>query len=185
MSWRNCSTKMKFRSSRARSLICSTPPKARSAVFRASFTGISELARVKLARHSDWRQTDRYTDPKSLPLFAEMEKLGLSLPSSLASPNFGKTGQNSSKVVQSDFTSENPKVLPLRGETLVLGKAVPSWESSEMVPEGGLEPLRQVLEQPVGVRIARVQIPYLPLWLPRMLTRSVLSWPQLSELGQS
>jgi integrase len=38
--------------------------------------GVSELMRVKLARHSDWRQTDRYTDPSSLPLFAEMEKLG-------------------------------------------------------------------------------------------------------------
>jgi len=93
---------------------------------------------VKLARHSEWRQTDRYTDPKSLPLFAEMEKLGVSLPSSLASLNFGKTGQNSSKVIQSDFASENPKVLLLRGETARLGMAVPSWESSEMVPEGGL-----------------------------------------------
>jgi len=31
--------------------------------------GVSELARVKLARHSEWRQTDRYTDPQSIPLF--------------------------------------------------------------------------------------------------------------------
>jgi len=66
-----------------------------------------------------------------------MEKLGVSLPSSLASLNSGKSGQNLAKVVQSDFTAENEKALPLRGETPLLGKAVPSWESSEMVPEGG------------------------------------------------
>jgi hypothetical protein len=29
--------------------------------------GVSELARVKLARHTGWKQTDRYTDPTSLP----------------------------------------------------------------------------------------------------------------------
>ena len=36
--------------------------------------GVSELARVKLASHTEWKQTDRYTDPTSLPLFSEIEK---------------------------------------------------------------------------------------------------------------
>jgi integrase len=53
--------------------------------------GVSELVRVKLARHSEWKQTDRYTDPRSLPLFTEMQKLGVALPSSIASPKSGKT----------------------------------------------------------------------------------------------
>ena len=35
--------------------------------------GVSELARVKLTPHSEWRQTDRYTDAQSLPLFTEIE----------------------------------------------------------------------------------------------------------------
>lgn len=61
--------------------------------------GVSELARVKLARHSEWRQTDRYTDPRSIPLFAEMEKLATVLPSSIASPNFGKSCPKQSKSV--------------------------------------------------------------------------------------
>lgn len=39
--------------------------------------GVSELSRIKLARHSDWQQTDRYTDPNALPIFAEMEKLSV------------------------------------------------------------------------------------------------------------
>jgi len=63
---------------------------------------ISELARVKLARHSDWRQTDRYTDPKSIPLFAEMKKMGTGLPSSIASLKLGKTCQNEGKPVQGE-----------------------------------------------------------------------------------
>ena len=98
--------------------------------------GVSELARVKLTRHSEWRQTDRYTDPQSLPLFAEMEKFGASLPSSLASLNSGKTSQNVGNVVQSDFTSENPKVVPLRGETTDLAEAVSAWDRTDLVPEG-------------------------------------------------
>jgi hypothetical protein len=36
---------------------------------------ISELSRVKRARHSEWRQTDRYTDAQSIPLFNEMRKM--------------------------------------------------------------------------------------------------------------
>jgi hypothetical protein len=60
--------------------------------------GVSELVRVKLARHSEWRQTDPYTDPASLPLFAEMEKYASALPSSIPSPISGKKGQRLSQV---------------------------------------------------------------------------------------
>lgn len=62
--------------------------------------GVSELARVKLARHSEWRMTDRYTDPKSVPLFAEMQKLSAALVSQTVSQISGKTGQNESNAVQ-------------------------------------------------------------------------------------
>lgn len=101
---------------------------------------VSELARVKLARHSEWRQTDRYTDPQSIPLFSEMAKLAAILPSSIASPNSGKTCENLDKVVQTepaDFAAQTPD---FRGESALLHKAVPTWESLEMVPKGGLEP---------------------------------------------
>lgn len=53
---------------------------------------MKESVRVKLARHSDWRQTDRYTDPASLPLFAEMEKFAALLPSSIPSLLFWEIG---------------------------------------------------------------------------------------------
>jgi integrase len=71
--------------------------------------GVSELARVKLARHSEWRMTDRYTDPRSIPLFREMQKLAEGFPtaapsseapSPIASLNSGKTGPNLSGVDQ-------------------------------------------------------------------------------------
>jgi len=102
--------------------------------------GVSELVRVKLSRHRSWKQTDRYTDPHSIPLFAEMDKFALALPSPIPSPKSGELSPKAGNVVQSDFTTENEKVLPLRGEKPLLGKAVPSWESSEMVPEGTRTP---------------------------------------------
>ena len=105
-----------------------------------AYVGVSELARVKLARHSEWRQTDRYTDPQSIPLFGEMEKLAGVLPSLGASLKSGKSGQKGEKVVQADFSSANKKIVDFRGKSPVLGKAVPSWESADLVPEGGLEP---------------------------------------------
>jgi len=63
--------------------------------------GVSELARMKLARHRSWKMTDRYTDPQCLPLFEEMKKFGDALASSLASHNFGKTGPKQGSAVQS------------------------------------------------------------------------------------
>jgi hypothetical protein len=58
--------------------------------------GISELARVKLARHS-------------LPLFAEMEKLTAALPSSIASLKTGFLGQKQGKA------ESNGDVYPVDG----------------------------------------------------------------------
>ena len=102
--------------------------------------GVSELVRVKLARHSEWRQADRYTDPASLPLFAEMERFASALPSSIPSPISGKKGPKTGKVVQMDVVGEGAKIIPMASQTVNLTKAVPSWESVDMVPEGGLEP---------------------------------------------
>lgn len=62
--------------------------------------GVSELARVKLARHRTWKLTDRYTDTQRLPLHAEMEKFGKVLASSIASQKTGKTCPNEGNVVQ-------------------------------------------------------------------------------------
>ena len=95
---------------------------------------------MKLARHSEWRQTDRYTDPASLPLFAEMEKFASALPSSIPSPISGKKGPKTGKVVQMDIVGEGAKIVPIASQSVGLAKAAPSWESVEMVPEGGLEP---------------------------------------------
>jgi len=88
--------------------------------------GVSELARVKLARHSEWRQTDRYADAQSLPLFTEMEKFGASLPSSIASLKSGKTGQNLSKLDPAGDAEGEDKIIPIHSQSTHLGKAVPS-----------------------------------------------------------
>src|ERR1019366_6571574 len=87
--------------------------------------GVSELARIKLARHSEWRQTDRYTDPQSLPLFTEMEKMAGILPSLGASQKSGKSGPNAEKPVQSDSQKKSAEIVSFRGERPLLGKAVP------------------------------------------------------------
>ncbi|MCW5549284.1 MAG: hypothetical protein KIT44_10000 [Opitutaceae bacterium] len=101
---------------------------------------VSELVRVKLARHSEWRQTDRYTDPLSIPLFSEMQKLAAILPSSIASPKTGKTGQILSKRVQDSDTTLVSQLVDFRPERPELAKAVPCRDNVEMVPKGGLEP---------------------------------------------
>ena len=103
---------------------------------------VSELVRMKLARHSAWKQTDGYTDPKSIPMADGMALLAATLPSSLASPNFGKTCPNSGNGVQTDAPTEHANVVAIREPRTHLAKAVPSWDSDYMVPEGGLEPPR-------------------------------------------
>jgi integrase len=102
--------------------------------------GVSELVRVKLARHSEWRQTDRYTDPASLPLFAEMEKFASALPSSIPSPISGKSWPKTGKVVQNGHRRRRRQNHPNCLAISKLVQTVPSWESVDMVPKGGLEP---------------------------------------------
>ncbi len=105
-----------------------------------SEAGVSEGARVQMARHSEWRQTNHYTDPSSVPLLAGMEKLASHLPSSLASPNSGKRGQNESKPVQSDKDPATVEVVDFREETAPLANAVPSWENLSLASPRGFEP---------------------------------------------
>lgn len=56
--------------------------------------------------------TDRYTDPKSVPLFAEMKKLAAILPSQTVSQIVGKTRPSLSKADQ-------PPEVPPRGKSLI------------------------------------------------------------------
>ena len=103
--------------------------------------GVSELVRVKLARHTTWKQTDGYTDPKSLPLFLEIEKLTSALPSSIASLKFGKSCQNEGKSVQSAEIldgSENAKISVPERENPVLTSVVPRSENAKAGGEGGI-----------------------------------------------
>ena len=105
--------------------------------------GVSELARVKLARHSEWKQTDRYTDPNSLPLFTEIQKLAAGFPSSIASPmaspKFGKTRPKKGKAGKTLSSESEAEIVAIDDDRAPLGKAVPSWDKGSMVPRGGLE----------------------------------------------
>jgi integrase len=102
--------------------------------------GVSEGARVKMVRHKEWRQTDHYTDPNSVPLHAGMEKLSLLLPSSIASPNFGKQSPNTGTDVQGDQAKTSAEVVVFPLESPVLANAVPDWESRSMASPRGFEP---------------------------------------------
>ena len=102
-------------------------------------SGVSELARVKLSRHSDWRQTDHYTDPHSIPLYGEIQKLGDLLPSQGASQKSGKIGQNEGDSGQTDSPMSPADVVPIGSGRTSLAKAVPGWENVELVPRGRLE----------------------------------------------
>ena len=75
----------------------------------------------------------RHTEAQSLPLFSEMEKFGASLPSSIASLKFGKTGQNLSKLDPTDDAEGENEIIPIDSQSTQLGKAVPSRESVPMV----------------------------------------------------
>src|ERR1035437_5133701 len=108
-----------------------------------SSAGVSEGARVKMARHSEWRQTNHYTDPSSVPLLAGMEKLATHLPSSLASPNPGNSSQNEGKPVQTEIAPAPVETIDFRGETAPLAKAVPSWENLPLASPRGFEPSTQ------------------------------------------
>ena len=68
-------------------------------------------------------------------LTKEEPSLGASLSSAKKEQNEGKPGH-----IESPNTGA--EVIPIHGESAPLGKAVPSWESADLVPEGGLEPPR-------------------------------------------
>ena len=101
--------------------------------------------RMRIMRHSTSAQTARYTGPNSTALIEGMQKLSLLLPSSLASLNSGKTSPNEGNVVQSGIPHEKVESPDFIGETPILSKAVPSWESLEMVPpRGSLPPMKNI-----------------------------------------
>jgi integrase len=102
--------------------------------------GVSEGARVKMVRHSEWRQTDHYTDPNSVPLHAGMEKLCALLPSSLASPNSGKMRPRQRKAVQTSNAQSTAEVVACGRESPVLASAVQSWEDDPLASPRGFEP---------------------------------------------
>jgi len=99
--------------------------------------GVSELARVKLARHSEWRQTDRYTDPQSIPLFREMDKLANVLPSPIPSLKSGKTCPNLGNTVPSDDVSTMGKIVDFQSEKPALDNAVHDWGKLDNGARGG------------------------------------------------
>jgi len=98
---------------------------------------VSELARMKLARHTEWKMTDRYTDPKSIPLFAEMGKVAAFLPSQLASQISGKSGQIVSKGDQSHPGTPTAEIVPFERESPVLTEPDPNRETIENGARGG------------------------------------------------
>ncbi len=105
-----------------------------------SAAGVSEGARVKMARHSEWRQTDHYTDPSSVPIQAGMEKLSLLLPSSIASPNSGKSGQKAGNLVQTASPKTSAEIVAIddgRGTLAAVGQ---SWENNPLASPRGFEP---------------------------------------------
>ena len=69
-----------------------------------------------------------------------MEKFGASLPSSIASKKSEGMGQNLSKLDPIGDAEKEDKIIPIPSQSTDFSKAVPSWESVEMVPKGGLEP---------------------------------------------
>ena len=104
---------------------------------------VPELARMKLARHSSWKQTDGYTDPKSVPVNDGMALLAASLPSSLASPNSGKSSLNLGNVVQIEPSPTSGKVIQIADAHSTLAKAVPYWETTDWSGRGESNPRGQ------------------------------------------
>ena len=103
--------------------------------------GIPPRVAMELMRHSDMRLTQStYTDATLLPLFNEVEKLPCPSPSPGASLNSAKTGQNEGKPVQGDPAYTSGEIVAISESGTHLGKAVPSWENSELAERVGFEP---------------------------------------------
>jgi hypothetical protein len=65
-----------------------------------------------------------------------MQKLGAVLPSSIASPKSGKTYPKAAKARNSPAFESGPQIITISDGKIYLAKAVPSWESVEVVPRG-------------------------------------------------
>ena len=105
-----------------------------------SAAGVSEGARMKMARHSELRQTNHYTDPSSVPLLAGMEKLSDYLPSLGASLNSGKPGQNEGKPVQTDPVKAPAEIVAIDDGRAPLSNPVLTWQYSALASPRGFEP---------------------------------------------
>ncbi len=101
---------------------------------------VSELVRVKLARHSSWKQTDGYTDAKSVPLADGIALLAAVLPSSIASLNSGKPSPNPGNVVQINLPPESKKVVSISDERATLDTVVPDLEKENWRRGGDSNP---------------------------------------------
>jgi hypothetical protein len=105
-----------------------------------SSAGVAEGARVKMARHSEWRQTNHYTDPSSIPLLEGTAKLASHLPSSIASPNPGKQGQKLSNGAQTDSAVHRAQSLEIQADSPTLTCPVQTMEFVSMASPRGFEP---------------------------------------------
>ena len=103
--------------------------------------GVPRRVAMELMRHSDSRLTDKvYVDTTSFSLFGVVTKLDPPSLSPLASPKSGKTCPKPEKPGKTLSSESEDKIVVIGDDRAPLGKAVPSWESSAMVPRGGLEP---------------------------------------------
>ena len=103
--------------------------------------GVPRRIAMELMRHSDSRLTDKvYVDTTSFPLFAEVTKLNPPPLPLIASQKSGKTCPKSEKPGKTLSSESEAEVVAIGDGRAPLGKAVPSWESSALVPRGGLEP---------------------------------------------
>ena len=85
---------------------------------------VDEDSRVEMMRHSEWSQTDNYTDPKFVPLHEGMERLALLLPSSIASLNPGNSCPEQGTAVQSDTPLVSAEVVDLPAKSSHLANPV-------------------------------------------------------------
>lgn len=110
--------------------------------FSGCQAGVSEAVRVKLARHSEWKQTDQYTDPQSLQLFIEIEKLNPQALAPILAPKSGKMCPKKGKSGNNPTDGIAAKTVAIDDGRAGLGKAVPSWDRDEMVPRGDSNHIR-------------------------------------------
>ena len=95
---------------------------------------------MKMARHSEWRQTNHYTDPSSVPLLAGMEKLSDYLPASGVSLNSGKRGQNAGEPAQTDPVKAPAEIVANDDGRGSLSKHVTRSQYQALASPRGFEP---------------------------------------------